>query len=117
MSMAGGDMMKTRCIARAYGDEPLERFALGQEGGLVYLSNPSLEDEDEILALRAVGFPRKCVFVFESQIFDRLTSAYRQGDRKALESAWDTAKLLKMDLPAMDSLVGGPEEDEDDEAA
>jgi hypothetical protein len=109
MPLPGVIMKKIRCIARSYGDRPLERFALGQERDLIYVSNPSLVEDDQILALRAVGFPRKFGFSYESELLTHLAKAREEGDSERLERLWNKAKTFAADLPVMESLISQPQ--------
>ncbi|HEY1245588.1 MAG TPA: hypothetical protein VGF29_12250 [Hyphomicrobiaceae bacterium] len=98
-------MKKISCLARAYGSRPLERHALGQNGHLVYVANPSLSIPDDQLALRAVGFPREAIFSHDNKLFESLSQAFARGDADLLESLWMRAKPLAVDLPNMDDVV------------
>jgi hypothetical protein len=66
----------TIVIARAYGGEPLRRFALKSGKYCVYLANPenlaSVESGDS----SPVGFPNEDVFLFDSMAYDDLVSEW-----------------------------------------
>ena len=98
-------MRKIRCLARAYGDKPLDRLALGKEDRLIYVSNPSLIAPEQVLALRAVGFPRTCVFRFDPKLFERLLAAYESKDSGRLASLWNEAKPLHQELPEIEAVI------------
>jgi len=77
-----------RVIARAYGDEPLQRIVTGSCGNLVYLINPSLDNANGIRPLSGVGFPKSSIYEFELATFESLCLAWRSGDPERLRRAW-----------------------------
>jgi hypothetical protein len=88
-----------------YGGRPEERVAVGKGAGLTYIVNPSLAGADEMVAIRAVGFPMEAVFEYESDLFGQLVAAFAEkaGD---LSTLWEAAHPLGHDrLPEMDDLL------------
>lgn len=79
-------------IARAYGDRPLDRVAVGSTDRVTFIAAASAlraaSDPDEI----GVAFPRDCVFQFEADLFDSLNTAWSAKDRGRLAALWAGAK-------------------------
>jgi hypothetical protein len=85
-----------RCIARAYGDEPIDRAVNGAERGLIYLVHPSMEHAVESEPELGVGFPPDFVFVYDEALYTRLKSAFERADSAELRSLWRTAIPLNL---------------------
>lgn len=83
-----------RALARAYGDEPLERVVTGVTPRVAYLINPSTVSSTEIEPNTGVGFPRDCVFRFDRDLFDSLSVAWREHNPGQLRSLWQKAQPL-----------------------
>jgi hypothetical protein len=90
-------MQKMHCIARAYRDEPLERYVTGRSARVVYVANPSALDAGGLQGKLGIGFPPRCVFRFEKSLFDRLLAALESGDSHQLRTLWGEAQTL--DVP------------------
>lgn len=84
-------------IARAYGDEPLQRVVTGACGKLIYLLNPSVVSAQGSRPLSGVGFPSSAVYEFDLATFESLCRAWRSGDDGELQQAWQAAHLLSED--------------------
>lgn len=82
------------CMARACGDQPLERIAVSAERGLIYVANPSLSDAVKGGEDVGVGFPPDTVFVHEPELLARLQHAFSAGDHDTLVRLWAEAKPL-----------------------
>ena len=83
-----------RCIAMAYGGEPLDRVVNGADRGLVYLVHPSRENLIVENPNIGVGFPLEFVFSFDDQLLKALKAAYEAKDQAKLELLWKTASPL-----------------------
>jgi hypothetical protein len=81
-------------IAKAYGDEPLDRLVISRSVKLTYLLNPVSREAINPDENSGVGFPNECVFRFDSELFSELGEAWAAGDRKRLEHLWDQAEPL-----------------------
>lgn len=80
-----------RVIAKAYGNEPLDRVAVERRKNLVYIVNVS-QDSSALSDERAgVGFPSNCVFQYDAALFDALHDAWERGDSSALKLLWSRA--------------------------
>src|SRR4051794_17309844 len=90
---------KMRVIARAYGNEPLDRTTSGEGEGVVFLVNPDM-NRPENHSESGVGFPRSCVYQFDSALLDSLREVFNRGDEKALESLWSKAALIDVNVAA-----------------
>ena len=97
--------MKQRCLARAYGDEPLNRFAVGVGDGLVYVVSPDLPGTDGEVALRSIGFPSACIYELDDGVYESILEAYRASDRDRLDQMWRKAKPLRLTLPDIDEVI------------
>lgn len=79
-------------IAKAYGDQPLNRVAVGARGRVIFVAAVSAlraaTNPDEV----GVGFPHDCVFFFEPTLFDSLSAAWRAGDIATLNALWNQAE-------------------------
>ena len=84
-----------RVIARAYGDEPLQRVVTGECGKLVYLLNPSVADANGAPEMSGVGFPLSAVYRFDLPTFESLCLAWRSGNKQELRAAWAKARLYR----------------------
>ncbi len=83
-----------RALAKAYGDEPLERVVTGVTPHVAYLVNPSTVSSTGIEANTGVGFPRDCVYRFDRALFDSLSAAWQEHNPLKLESLWRQAEPL-----------------------
>lgn len=97
--------MKMRCIARAYGDKPLDRLALGHGSGMIFIVNPACSGTDQELAAESIGFPASAIFEFDEDVYERLVSALKEGNRRTLLAAWNEARPLMAHLPDIDSVL------------
>lgn len=88
-----------RVIARAYGDEPLDRTTSGESDGVVFIVNSNM-NRSENLSESGVGFPRSCVYEFDSELFDSLREVFRRGDAATLEALWSKAAPIGANVPA-----------------
>jgi len=91
--------MRDVVLARAYRGEPLMRIVMGTGERLIYLAN-----EQEIGAVEqglsdAVGFPAEDVFVFDPQLFSRLTNEW-QATGQTTRQAWESAIPWTHNFPA-----------------
>jgi hypothetical protein len=87
-----------RAIARAYGDEPLDRIVTGASGRVVYLINPSSVGATKPEPLSGVGFPRWAVFEYDSQLLESLIAAWDAGNNETLQKLWSEARAYDMPL-------------------
>lgn len=99
--------MKTRVLARAYADEPLDRIAVGVGYGLVYIINPARTGTDREVAMWSIGFPQYAVYEFDERTYDKILAAYRSPEQRDLADLWKLAKPLKASLPDIDAVIGG----------
>lgn len=84
-----------RVIAMAYGLRPLDRIAVQEDDGLVYVVNPERDFAAVERERLGVGFPREFVFEEDANLFAALTEAYESGDSRRLESLWRTARPVR----------------------
>lgn len=84
-------------IAKAYGDEPLQRVVTGRAGATVYLLHPSVVNACGTAPFSGVGFPAASVFNFDLAVFDSLSRAWQSSDAAALSRAWAMATPLAND--------------------
>jgi hypothetical protein len=91
MAGAYGWREKMRVMARAYGDEPLDRSVAAEANGLAYLINLSVRDSDGTYGRGGVGFPRNSIFEFDQTLFDSLLRAFSSHDEAQLASLWKRA--------------------------
>jgi hypothetical protein len=97
--------MKTRVIARAYADEPLDRLAVGSGDGLVYIVNPSLSGTDKEIAMWSIGFPKNAIYEFDKTIYDKILAAFQSSTKDKLAELWKLARPLKTALPDIDAII------------
>lgn len=88
-----------RVIARAYGDEPLDRSTSGEGDGVVFIVNSNMNRSDG-LSESGVGFPRRCVYEFDAALFDSLREVFSRGDAAALERLWSKAAPIGANVAA-----------------
>ena len=88
-----------RVIARAYGDEPLDRNTSGESDGVVFIVNPNMNRSDD-LSESGVGFPRSYVYEFDAELFDSLRKVFHCGDAATLETLWSKAAPIGANVPA-----------------
>ena len=77
-----------RVIAKAYGDEPIARVVIASNKKMAYLVVD--EEADDLVddGISGVGFPRDCVFRYDSRLMSELESAWRASDRTKLYDLW-----------------------------
>jgi hypothetical protein len=80
-----------RVIAKAYGDRPLDRVAVGWSGKAVIIAAQSVADAMQEGEVGGVGFPTDCVFQFDAVLFESLQRAWESGDRGELGRQWSRA--------------------------
>jgi hypothetical protein len=80
-----------RVIAKAYGDRPLDREVISVGDKLAYVINLSVSDSAFGESRSGVGFPKDCLFQYDSGLFDSLQGAWAGGDRQGLEAQWARA--------------------------
>ena len=81
-----------RIIAKGYKNRPFAKLALAKERAAIYLYDESLVGAIGTIAKRAIGFPRDCIFEFESSLFDALCDAYGRQAHHELDILWNRAK-------------------------
>lgn len=81
-------------IAKAYGDEPLERIAASRSKKLTYLVNPSAPDAKALTEVSGVGFPNRSVFQYDPELMEKLRAAWELGDEEELMNLWEDAQPL-----------------------
>lgn len=77
-----------RVIAKAYDDEPIDRIVVASTQKLAYLVVG--QDEDSVVddGISGVGFPRACIFHYDSHLMGELESAWKSGNRTKLHELW-----------------------------
>ena len=85
-----------RVLARAYGDQPLDRVAVGQSEKVIYIAAESVANAMERGEPGGVGFPRNCIFEFDQDMLESLRTAYESGDTAALAALWMSALPVKI---------------------
>jgi hypothetical protein len=83
-----------RVIARAYGNEPLDRVLVGRSRKLAYVASESALGSESSMETAGVGFPATCVFRFDSALFHALSEAWVAGDHERLASLWADAEPI-----------------------
>lgn len=73
-------------IARAYGGQPLRRFAVGVGKSCVYLANPESLSSLESGDTTPVGFPLEDVFAFDSMAYVTLSAEWAEQSKTKPES-------------------------------
>ncbi len=81
-----------RVIAKAYKDEPLDRGIGSESQEVAYVLNLSVLDSDGTYNRGGVGFPKHCLFEFDSALYESLRDAFSKGDRGRLSALWEHAK-------------------------
>lgn len=99
--------MKWRCLARAYGDKPLDRFAVGAGDGLIYIVNPDMRGTDQEIASWSIGFPPSAVYEFDEATYASIARAFGTADKDTLGAMWQKARPLKAELPDIDAVIEG----------
>lgn len=85
-----------RVLAKAYGDQPLDRLIVGEAKRVFFLASASaLNGNDESDDLVGVGFPRDYVFLFDAALYESLEAAWRKGDREGLNVLWGAARPIE----------------------
>ena len=79
-------------IARAYGDQPLDRIIVQAGDNLVYVANPSVSRAAIESERTGVGFPAHCIFKYDPSLYHKLMSAWERGDRTKLTELWSAAE-------------------------
>jgi hypothetical protein len=83
-----------RVIAKAYGDEPLDRIAVGHNAKLVYVVAQSVISSSVDTTEIGVGFPRDSIFKFDDSLYHELRAAYSAADLGRLYELWLQATPL-----------------------
>jgi hypothetical protein len=86
-----------RVLARAYGDRPLDRIAVGSGVKVVYIAAQSVASSMAPGESGGVGFPKDCVFSFDSALYESLAQAWEAGDDASLAALWEAATPLVID--------------------
>lgn len=73
-------------IVRAYKDKPVKLAATRRYGSSVEVVGKD--------TTRGICFPTHYVFRFDDQLYDRLSSAYTDGDTGRLKRLWESAARL-----------------------
>jgi hypothetical protein len=97
--------MKVRCLARAYADKPLDRFAVGVGKGLIYIVSPELRGTDQEVAGWSVGFPVNAIYEFDEGVYENILAAFKADDRQRVGALWKKARPLTAALPDIDDVV------------
>lgn len=92
-------MPATRCIVRAYADEPLDRIAVAFERKNVFVVKCTAVDRGDLSG--SIGFPEANIYTFDFDLFHNLMAAYQQGTPD-LVALWDSARPLEADLPLLE---------------
>lgn len=91
-----------RVLARAYRDRPLDRVAVGVDGRVVFIADPSTPDSIRNTIAEGVGFPSRCVFQFDSRLFDQLADAWKAEDQGEVSRLWGLATPVNVsDIPVV----------------
>jgi len=83
-----------RVIAKAYRDRPLDRVTVGEDGGVIFIANPAVDKAVRNTIGEGVGFPRRCVFAFDPDLFESLSEAWASADDVRLAALWERAVPL-----------------------
>lgn len=92
-----------RVLAKAYGDRPLDRVAVGENARVIYIANMEAANSSGIDSPEGVGFPRNCVFEFDSALFESLIEAWDRQEREQLERLWKRA------VPVQEGVTAQPQ--------
>lgn len=84
-----------RVIARAYGDEPLDRVVVGNGKRVTYIAKASTRCSTRNITSAGVGFPKNCVFAFDPNLFRALMEAWKKEDFETLSRLWESASPLE----------------------
>jgi hypothetical protein len=76
--------LRTAVLCRGVGDEPLRLIACSDWGRAVEVKT---EDEPG-----SIAFPKRSVFRFDPELFERLRKAYAARSREDLERLWASAR-------------------------
>lgn len=76
-----------KVLVRAYGDEPVVLKAVDGNAKTI-----EVVGEDESISL---SYPAGYVYEFETDLFEKLNSAYRNQDHLYLQKLWKDAKQYK----------------------
>lgn len=79
-----------RVLARAYGDQPLDRVVADRSGRTVFVATESALSAN---SSAGVGFPINCIYEFDESLFRDLEGAWRAGDSQRLSDLWRQAHL------------------------
>ena len=71
-------------MVRAFDGEPRALLVVGVHEGHIYVAKE--------LTKSVVGIEYDSVFEFDEQLFERINSAFVDGNNKILESLWKTGK-------------------------
>lgn len=83
-------MALTTVLARAWGGEPLQRLAIEEGQGVVYIAHPAYADAIEAGEAEPAGFPVEDIFEFDEAVFAVL------ADQWARQRATDPATWQKL---------------------
>ena len=76
-------------IARAYKDRPLLRTVVGTAPSVIFLHNQDALGVDGAVDKSGVGFPRDCVFPYDSTVYQALLAQWEAGNAAELARLWD----------------------------
>ena len=89
-------MSRSIVLVRACGGQPLRRVFIHTEKGLVFVVNPdsitAVEKGDSI----PIGFPRRDIFSFSSDIYQTLQAEFVKSGT-VLVASWDACKRFVPD--------------------
>jgi hypothetical protein len=94
--------MTQRCLARAYGDMPVDRRVVGRGHGLIYIVSPAIQGSEVEVANQSIGFPEEAVFEFDAALYQKLVTLYEQKNRAELAGLWSKAKPFQQPTPDID---------------
>jgi hypothetical protein len=78
-------------IAKGYGGRPYVREIVSEAGSSYILANPDCDSATRTMLAPGVGFPKSCVFEFDSKLQESLEAAWATHDDGALIELWDAA--------------------------
>jgi hypothetical protein len=79
-------------IAKGYRSRPYVRTVVKDEEETVIVANSECTETVRSELAEGVGFPRNCVFEFDSALSDSLETAWDTGDEMRLAALWSTAE-------------------------
>lgn len=87
-------------IAKGYSGRPYIREIVGEEGLTYILANPDCDSSTRAMLAKGVGFPKSCVFEFDSKLSESLESAWSVNDEGALAALWNEARPVRPHCPS-----------------